>query len=85
MGPQYAGTLGLLAMSATLFRSWINGIDSSTALVTAVLYMFAFALIGFFVGSLAAHVVANSVIDDLKRELLQRAAEEAAKNEPRVQ
>jgi uncharacterized membrane protein AbrB (regulator of aidB expression) len=78
MGSQYAGTLGLIALAATVIRSWLNGVDAGTAVVTAVLYLVAFAFLGWLIGSLATHVVVRSVTDNLNRELAEREASKSS-------
>ncbi len=78
MGPQYAGVLGLIALSATLFRCWLFGVDLGSAIVTGVAYLVVFSLFGLFVGSAATRVVTESVREALIRELNER---EAAKSE----
>lgn len=74
MGAPYAGTLGLIAFVATISRSAINGVDAGTTIVTAVLYMAVFAFLGWLIGSLATHVVVESVTNSLHRELKAREA-----------
>jgi hypothetical protein len=78
MGSQYAATLGLIALAATVIRSWLNGVDAGTAMVTAVLYLAAFAFLGWLIGCLATHVVVKSVIDSLHRELEEREASKSS-------
>lgn len=82
MGPQYAGVLGLIAMSTTLMRSWIHGTDLGSAIVTGVVYLATFALFGWFIGKSASHLVTESVREALIRELRER---EAKKSEQAVQ
>jgi hypothetical protein len=78
MGAPYAGTLGLIAFVATISRSFINGVDAGTAIVTAVLYMGVFAFLGWLIGSLATHVVVESVTGSLQRELEAREASKSS-------
>jgi len=78
MGSQYAGTLGMLALVATIIRSWLHGVDAGTAIVSAVLYLVAFAILGWLIGSFATHVVVESVTDSLKRELELREASKSS-------
>lgn len=77
MGPQYAGVLGLIAMSTTLIRSWIHGVDLGSAIVTGVVYLATFALFGWFIGRSAAHLVTESVREALIRELREREAKKS--------
>ncbi|GEM_PF-1206810 len=80
MGPQYAGILGLTALATTILRSWIVGTDLGSAIVTGIVYLFAFALLGLMIGNLAAHVITESVKESLKRELSEREAAKSLKN-----
>lgn len=77
MGPQYAGVLGLIALSTTLMRSWLFGTDLGSAIVTGVVYLVVFALFGWFIGKVATHVVLESVREALVRELREREAKQS--------
>ncbi len=79
MGATYAGTLGLIAFVATILRSAVHGSDAGTAIVSAVLYLAVFAFLGWLIGSLATHVVVESVTGSLQREL---SARETLKSSP---
>lgn len=79
MGPRFAGVLGLIALSVTLLRNGLLGIDLGSTIVTGVVYLIGFALLGWFIGSVAAHVIKESVRDSLIRELERREAEKSLK------
>lgn len=78
MGPRYAGILGFIAFATTLVRGWLVGTGFESAIVTAVVYLFVFALIGWMVGSIATTVIIQSVKDRLRNELAQRELEKQA-------
>ncbi|MDP1564586.1 MAG: hypothetical protein Q8M16_24660 [Pirellulaceae bacterium] len=78
MGAPYAGTLGMIAFVATIVRSSLHGIDAGTAIVTAVVYLAVFAFLGWLIGSLATHVVVESVTGSLRRELALRESSKSS-------
>jgi hypothetical protein len=74
MGAPYAGTLGMIAFVATIVRSSLHGMDAGSTIVTGILYLAVFAFLGWLIGSLATHVVVESVTSSLRRELAEREA-----------
>jgi len=78
MAPRYAGILGFIAFATTLVRGWLVGTGMESAIVTGVVYLFVFALIGWMVGSIATSVIIQSVKDRLRDELAEREREKQA-------
>ena len=81
MGRNYAGILGLTAFSATLLRGAVAGSSPNEVSLTAVLFLFAFAALGWMIGSIAEHTVIESVRLRFTAEMKTAEAElNAAKN-----
>ena len=79
MGRTYAGILGLIAFSTTLIRGGLAGSSADEATLTATILLFAFAAVGWMVGSIAETTVIDSVRSRFNAEML--AVELAAKTE----
>lgn len=75
MGRSYAGCLGLIAFLAQILRGVIGGAGMETILFQAWLSLFAFAAIGYVLGSVASFIVEDSVQTKIGEEL---AAQEAS-------
>ena len=69
MGKTYAGILGCLAFSTTLFRGALAGISPDDVLLTATISLFAFAAIGWIVGSFAETTVVQAARTRFETEL----------------
>lgn len=78
MGRAYAGVLGYLAAALTLFRGAIahGGVEST--LLTAVVAMAVFAVVGFVLGSIAQHTVDHAVRERLEAQLAAAQSPEAS-------
>ena len=61
MGRVYAGILGPLAFAVVLLRSLRQGAGVESTLLTAIVCLIVFALIGWIAGSLAQWIVEQSV------------------------
>ena len=72
----YAGILGPLAMVTAIAHGLVHGWGAETTLWTAWLSLWAFALLGFVLGSLGEWMVEQSVRARIAVEI---AAEEAEK------
>lgn len=72
MGRSYAGILGLLSFATVVARSLVHGGELSVTVPTACLVLFAFAALGYVVGSIAAVVVSDSVHAKFNTELKSR-------------
>lgn len=68
MAKRYAGALSLIAFAAVCLRGMVTGRPFATVLGYALVALFAFAVLGFVVGSLARRAVEESV----NAELAQR-------------
>jgi hypothetical protein len=66
---QYAGILGLLALTVSLMRGVIAGGASQATLWTAWLGLAAFAALGAVIGWLAERIVRDSVSSQILSEL----------------
>ena len=69
MAHSYGGVLGIIAFVTMLVRGLLNGNTSFELLFTATLFLFAFAVVGFVLGSIAAQTVKESVKLQLNTEL----------------
>jgi preprotein translocase subunit SecD len=78
MGKTYAGILGCLAFSTTLFRGALGGLSSDDVLLTATLSLFAFAAIGWVIGSLAESTVVQAARTRFEAEMQSAQAESKA-------
>ena len=61
MGRAYAGNLGLVAFSLMVLRGVVQGAGNEQTLLTASAALFVFAALGYVIGSLAEHLVSESV------------------------
>jgi len=61
MGRKYAGIMGPLALITVVLRGLIEGGGVESTLKMACLSLLAFAAIGWVVGTLAGHIVDESV------------------------
>ena len=61
MGRMYAGILGPLAFVMIVARSLIEGGSAEAALHAAPLALFAFAAIGYIIGSIAERTIVESI------------------------
>ena len=78
MGRDFAGILGLVAISTTVLRGAIAGV-ADEAMLTATIHLFAFAAAGWILGTIAESTIEQSVRMRFAAEL--KAAEEAAQAE----
>jgi hypothetical protein len=78
MGRTYAGILGLTVFSTTLIRGGLAGSSADDVILTATILLFAFAAIGWIVGSIAEMTVIDSVRTRFNAEM--KAAELNAKS-----
>ena len=77
MGRAYAGVLGYLAAALTLFRGFMARGGVEGTLVTAIVVMVIFALIGYVLGSIAQATVDHSVRQQLESSLAAAQTTEA--------
>jgi hypothetical protein len=61
MGRIYAGILGPLAFSTVIARNLLRGGNVASAVVTASLTLFAFAAIGYIIGSVAERTIVEAI------------------------
>ena len=61
MGRTYAGILGLLAFGTVIARSLVRGGNVDAALVTASGTLFAFAALGYIIGSIAERTIVEAI------------------------
>ena len=61
MGRIYAGILGLLAFTTVIARNITRGGQVESAVMTASLMLFAFAAIGYIIGSIAERTVVEAI------------------------
>lgn len=61
MGRAYAGNLGLVAFTLMVLRGLVQGSGHEPTLLAASAALFVFAAIGFAIGSVAEHLVNESV------------------------
>jgi apolipoprotein N-acyltransferase len=69
MGRQYAGVLGLTAFSTVLIRGAIANLSTDSTLLTAILFLFAFAALGALLGTIAEHTVVEAVRQRFQTEM----------------
>jgi hypothetical protein len=69
VGRVYAGILGPLAFVIVIARAVIKAFGTSQTLLTATICLFAFAAVGYVVGSIAQQVVEDSVREKVELEL----------------
>lgn len=74
MSRSYAGVLGLLAFFTATARGLIHGASAQSTLLTACLALVAFVAVGYFVGSLAAWNVEQSIRAQLAEEVARQTA-----------
>jgi len=75
MGRVYAGILGLLAFGTVIARSLLHGGNVESALFTASWTLFAFAALGYIIGSIAERTVVEAI--ETKFHAQWQAAESA--------
>ena len=61
MGRVYAGILGLLAFGTVIARSLLHGGNVESALFTASWTLFAFAALGYIIGSIAERTIVEAI------------------------
>ena len=76
MGQRFAGILGVTALCTTVLRGAIGGLSPEGTLQQAVIYLFAFAAVGWIIGTIAESTVDSSVRTRFAAEM--KAAEAAA-------
>jgi len=76
MGRNFAGILGLIAFSTVVLRGLIAG-SGDQAVITATIHLFAFAAVGWVLGTIAQSTIDQSVRARFATEL--KAAEEQSK------
>jgi hypothetical protein len=69
MGRTYAGILGPLAFATVLFRGLILVDSPAPTLKLAMVCLFAFAIVGFVIGSVASATVLESVKTRIANEI----------------
>ncbi|NLX55951.1 MAG: hypothetical protein GXY58_12640 [Planctomycetaceae bacterium] len=60
MGRSFAGTLGLLAFGTVIARCLLRGGNMDATLLTASWTLFAFAALGYIIGSIAERTVVEA-------------------------
>lgn len=61
MGRAYAGILGPLSFGTVIARNLIDGGSVESAMIFASLALFAFAAIGFVIGTIAERIVVEAI------------------------
>jgi hypothetical protein len=61
MGRAYAGILGPLAFGTVIARSLVRGGNVESALITASWTLFAFAALGYIIGSIAERTIVEAI------------------------
>ena len=61
MGRTYAGILGLLAFGTVIARCLVRGGNVESALWTASWTLFAFAALGYIIGSIAERTIVEAI------------------------
>ena len=61
MGRKYAGILGPISFGTVIARSVIQGGDADSALMVACATLFAFAAIGYIVGTIAERTIVEAI------------------------
>ena len=61
MGRMYAGILGPLAFTTVIARNLLQGGNVASAAMTASLTMFAFAALGYIIGSVAERTIVEAI------------------------
>ncbi len=61
MGRTYAGILGLVAFGTVIARSLLRGGNVDTTLMTACGALFAFAALGYIIGSIAERTIVEAI------------------------
>jgi hypothetical protein len=72
MGPTYSGILGPLAFVLILARGVLDGSSPDQTLITAVVSLLVFALVGYVCGRVADHVLWESVKRQFEDEMHAR-------------
>lgn len=75
MGRTYAGVLGFTAFSTILIRGTLAGSSADDVMLTATLLLFAFAAVGWMVGSIAETTVIDAVRQRFATEMKTAEAE----------
>jgi hypothetical protein len=72
----YGGILGIVALTATIFRGWIHGSDPESTLWFAWLHLIFFAAVGIIIGWIAEMTIEQSVQVRLAEEIREKQKEE---------
>ena len=75
MGRALAGVLGPLALVVVIVRSLRHATPTTEAMLTGLVAMFAFAIVGAIAGRVAATVMEDAVRSQVVAELAASAAE----------
>ena len=75
MGRTYAGIFGLLAFGTVIARGVLRGGNLASALLTASGALFAFAALGYIIGSIAERTIVEAI--EFKFHAQWQAAESA--------
>ncbi len=78
MGRAYAGVLGYLAAALSLVRGAIGGGGIEATLVTAIVALSIFAVLGLVLGAIAEHTVDQAVRQRLEAQLEATPTSEAS-------
>lgn len=78
MGSSYAGILGPLAFVTVLLRGVVHGSSADSVLVSALVALVIFAVIGYALGIMADRAVLESVRQRFDHELNQQRTEKSA-------
>ena len=79
MGRIYAGILGPLAMAVVIGRGVLGSSGADGTLMTAILALAAFAVLGAILGHLAQNTIDESVRTRLEQQLAHHVAPSPAK------
>ena len=78
MGRVYAGILGSISFGVVVARGLIDGDSVAAALYAAPLALFAFATIGYVIGSIADRTIVEAVKAQLHAQLRAEEAPQTA-------
>jgi hypothetical protein len=79
MGRTYAGILGLLAFGTVIARCLLHGGNVDAALLTASQTLFAFAALGYIIGSIAERTIVEAVEIQFHTRWQAESADHAAR------
>lgn len=82
MGRAYAGILGPIAFVTVVARAVIGGGNAQNALLSAMVALFAFAVIGYVVGMVAERVVVEGVEARIRHQWQATQTGESAGSKP---